>query len=175
MNHAELRPTHNNDRQGLQCSLKTVLWITGTIAWLGGAAVLAVCVDSVRASGGTWISAGAAMIALYCWRFCIRASEANRATKMLLFAATLLIVLPYVYRYAGLIAGWARLPVSKWLGDPVWIYAVPVASFALFDLRRKSVSTIAFVLRSAVELLIIVPLWTYVWLIAQMHFGWWWM
>ncbi|APZ92728.1 hypothetical protein Fuma_02340 [Fuerstiella marisgermanici] len=144
-----------------------------TIAWLYAAANIARRVDAGRPSGGTWIAAAAVIVAVYLWRFAIGKSGASRRGKSVLFVALLLALTPYIYGFAGLIADWARLPISKWVGDFVWVYAVPVASFAFFDLREQPASLKTYVLRSGVEMFVAVPLWTVVWIIAQSAFGWW--
>lgn len=158
-----------------QWSLMTMLSVTATVAWLCGVAALAQYVDTPRPSGGTWLAAAAAILTIYYWRYQITTSESARTVKAIKFAGTLLLLLPYVYIYAGLIADWARLPTSKWLGDPVWVYAIPTVSFVVFDLRQNSISPRTCLLRSVAELVVIVPAWTYAWIIAQMYFRWWWM
>ena len=156
-----------------QWSVNTLLWMTATVAFLCGAVVAANSMDSPRPSGGKWFTSAAAILVIYCWRFRLVGSGNSRATNIISFTATLLVLLPYIYVFAGLIADWARLPISKWLGDPVWVFAVPVASFAIFDLRQKHRSVGGYLCRSGLELFLFFPIWTFVWLAVQGYFDWW--
>lgn len=174
MSHADFRGMHD-PRLRLQWSLMTFLSASATIAWLCGAVAVAQRVDAVRPSGGTWVTAGAAMFVVYYWRFQIASSEKTRVAKCTMFTVVLAVLLPYIYWSAGLIADWARLPLSKWVGDPVWVYAVPIVSFALFDLRRQAPSRRTYLIRNAAEMIVLIPAWTYTWIIAQQRLGWWWM
>ncbi|PNY36706.1 hypothetical protein C2E31_11345 [Rhodopirellula baltica] len=159
----------------MRWSLKTMLALAATVAWLCGAVVLANRLDSLRPSGGEWVTAAAVIVTIYYWRFHIATSSTTRVVKVIAFVAMLLGLLPYLYLYSGLLADWSRMPVSRWVGDPVWVYAIPACSFMAFDLRKDPRRLNAYLLGSIAEVVVIVPVWTYAWIIVQQRLGWWWM
>ena len=108
-----VQPTQDDRRLGFHWVPMTLFLIATTIAWLYAAANFARHVDAGRPSGVTWIAAAAVIIAVYMWRFAIGKSGASRHGKSVLFVAMLLALTPYIYGFAGLIADWARLPISK--------------------------------------------------------------
>jgi hypothetical protein len=122
-------------------------------------------------SVGMWVNPFAACVAIYFWRFRISQSHSPRM-RIAMFTILVAVTLPFIYWNGALIADWARIPMSKWLGDPLWVYTVPTISFFALDLRNNPRERRAFVVTSCFELLLAIPAWTIICLLWQGYFNW---
>ena len=161
------------DGFSVRFSHATILALLTTGVVLCAAVLIARNIDGEQPTGtGTWVTGGATLLTLYYWRYrIVTFNLPGREAKRILFAILLTVLLPYIYVYSGFIEDDFRRPISKWVGDPLWLYVVPTTFFFLFDLQRaNSTKTIAL---HCVEVMILFPLWTYCWFFLQALLGWW--
>ena len=154
-------------------SLTTIFAVMTTGVFLYAATIIATHIDGEQPTGtGPWITGCATLFVVYYWRYrIVTANLSGGVAKCMLFAILLTALLPYIYVFSGFIEDHFRQPISKWVGDPLWLYAVPTTFFLLFELRRTNArKTIAMY---CVEILVLFPLWTYSWFVLQLLFGWW--
>jgi hypothetical protein len=93
-----------------------------------------------------------------------------------LYLIVLAALLPYLYCRATV--DWNSpcvRPQANWIGGPIAVFTVPTASFLDDVLAQKRPSAWFYALRSLVELVMIVPFWTFVWAwIEILILGWVW-
>jgi hypothetical protein len=152
-----VRNNANNGARSIQISLRGILGITAAAAFL---AVISQGPYSWRDVNVPGICYFSVLIVIYVAKFFICRSQTSRVNMLILFGLLLLAVLPYIYYYDF----WNFTPFfGKWLGTPIGVFAVPTSSFLLFDTRRIWCTPRRYSLRSAVELLVVLPAWWYVW------------
>ena len=120
---------------------------------------------------GMWVNPFVTCVAIYFWRYRI-VQLASWQLRLSMFVLLIALTLPLIYRTGALVADFARIPLSKWLGDPLWIYTVPTASFFLFDLKTAARSQRAMLIASCVELFVAIPAWTVCCLYWQLYLKW---
>ena len=104
------------------------------------------------------------LASLYSWRYFISRQTSCRDAKKLRFFILLMAMLPFVY--------WRCCPLrcSNFLSlcvlGPVWLYAVPMYSFFKFDLRQRRISTNDFFKRALLELFVLFPAWSCIWIVV---------
>ncbi len=91
---------------------------------------------------------------------------------MSLFGLMILSLLPFVYWYICTTPDEYACSAGKWVGDPVGVFAVPCASFLIFDMRRKLDGWKGYALRTIVELFVAYPVWITAWTWAEVPLGW---
>jgi hypothetical protein len=129
-----------------------------------------------RMPGGTPDSIGiilrayGVLVVIYFGRLRIQRACFSPRDTAAVFSLLVISMLPFVYWYLPLTAGWNRHAAAKWIGDPVGIFFVPCSSFIVFSARRERITV--YVLRSIAELSIAVPIWHAVWSWIQVSFGW---
>ena len=112
-----------------QVTVRTLLAITTTVAILVGVASLFHSHSKPYDQHvGMWVNPFAACIAIYFWRFRI-SQLPSRRMRVAMFSILVALTLPFIYWTGALLADWSRISVSKWLGDPVWVYTVPFFRF----------------------------------------------
>ena len=155
-----------------QVTVRTLLAITATVAILVGVASLFHSHSKPYDQHvGMWVNPFAACIAIYFWRFRI-SQLPSRRMRVAMFSILVALTLPFIYWTGALLADWSRISVSKWLGDPVWVYTVPILSFLALDLRNHRRNRRSFLVVSAFELFVAIPAWTVICLLWQAHFNW---
>lgn len=123
---------------------------------------------------GMTIKVVATMLTIYAWRYVICSVELSLIKMALAYSALFISILSYIYFCVSFINEPFGEPLSKWIGDPVWIFAIPSTSFLLFDIVKVWCEPFRFLIRSAIELVVVFPLWSSIWLTAQLSFGWAW-
>ena len=85
-------------------------------------------------------------------------------------------LLPFVYLSTGLTPDGSRLPISRWIGDPIWCFLVPTISFYFGEIRMRNFPVrserVVHGIHSLVEVFVCLPAWTFIWLFVQMKIGW---
>ena len=103
------------------------------------------------------------LAALYVVKFRILTLRVQPWIALLLFFLVVVALLPYLYcrvtdvRY--IFVGRSRVP--EWIGLPIVVFAVPTAFFLRDVLRHKQLSLRFYILRSLVEIVILIPLFFY--------------
>ena len=88
-----------------------------------------------------------------------------------LYVATAAAVLQYLYFCvldswdSGDVDRWA-----KWVGMPIIVFTVPTAVFLYDNFCRPSLAT--YLVRSIVEIVVLIPLWACLWFYAMLILGW---
>jgi hypothetical protein len=150
----------------VQFSVRTLLLITTNVAVLAAIGQLH---KHAFGDTGTLIKAYAALLTIYAWRFAGTRSENTSRTKWFVLLATFACCLPYIYACVGSMFNEPfGLPPSKWIGTPVWIFAIPFLSFWFFDLNDKWCSPTAFLIRSLIEIVVLFLVWSYIWGFIQL-------
>lgn len=151
---------------------RTVLEMAVTLVALGGLVWAKPWGDhAYDQHAGMWIHPVVLSLTLAYWRFRILEIPAP-SNRLLAFGALLLAGLPYLYSQGALLADSYRLPISKWIGDPFWIYTVPATSFILLDLKPSARSPRSYWRITCLELLVGLPVWTALWLFLQGVMNW---
>ena len=159
-------------RNSIQFSVRTLLIVTANVALLTAVGQIS---DASFDNWGKLIKAHALLVTIYGWRFVLINSQFLENRRWQLFALILLCSLPYIYVFIGSMFNKPfGLPLSKWLGSPIWIFAVPTCSFLAFDTSRKWSNPRPFVIRSLVELTIVFHVWSFIWVWGQLIIGWAW-
>ena len=85
-------------------------------------------------------------------------------------------LLPFAYLSTGLTPDGSRLPISRWIGDPIWCFLVPTISFYFGEIRMRNFPVrserVVHGIHSLVEVFVCLPAWTFIWLFVQMKIGW---
>lgn len=144
--------------------------ITGTLL-VGVATLLASSSKPYVQNMGMWVNPFMACVAISFWRFKLAQLPAP-SMRLAMFAVLIVLTLPYIYYTGALIADSYRIPASKWLGDPVWVYTVPTVSFVTLDLRFHPRHWRNFLTTSMIELFIAIPVWTVICLLLQGYLNW---
>lgn len=159
-------------KKTLQFSVRTLLAVATTVAiLLGVASMFHSHSKPYDQHVGMWVNPFAACVAIYFWRFRI-SQLPSRRMRVAMFAILVALTLPFIYWTGALIADWSRIPISKWLGDPIWVYAVPILSFLALDLRNRPRNRSRFLVASSFELFVAIPAWTVICLFWQGYFHW---
>jgi hypothetical protein len=66
------------------------------------------------------------------------------------------------------------LAPSRWIGTPVWLFAVPFLSFLIFDRTITLGTPMAYLARSLVEIIVLFHVWSYIWVWTQLLLEWAW-
>lgn len=123
---------------------------------------------------GMAIKAFATIITIYVWRYVLCSAKLTPKQMSLAYFALLISILPYIYFAVFFINEPFGEPLSKWIGDPIWVFAIPTISFLIFDLKNIWCKPLGFFIRSIIEIIIIFTIWSSIWLTLQLSFEWVW-
>jgi hypothetical protein len=128
---------------------------------------------------GGWAAAvyACGLLALvYSWKRCILTHTTRQGIALLHFILLVTLSLPYIWFFVEM--DWFNLNVyrvSCWVGTPIMVWLVPTVSF-LIDLsglfNTKSVKH--YLIRSAIEVAVVIPIWTVIWIYFEFSIGWAW-
>ena len=87
-----------------------------------------------------WIGVLAVASVVYAWRYMYYSLNRRMGSKRnwLNLAMLYVALLPFVYLSTGLSPDGSRLPISRWIGDPIWCFLVPTISFYFGGIRRHN-------------------------------------
>lgn len=157
----------NVESSSFQFSIKKLLILTASIALLSSIGRI----DRHDFSEfGILIQVYVVLINIYAWRFITTRLKLDQRFKWACFLAISLGCLPSLYFCVGSVFNDPfALPMSKWIGTPIWIFMIPSLSFVVFDLNDKWCTTSAFLGRSIIEMALIFPVWSIVWAFIQLY------
>ena len=110
-----------------------------------------------------------ALLTIYIFRYVCIVRKVPQRRRMVAYLFVVLLLLPYVYFIIDVDHHPFRLPVHKWLFDPIWIFTIPTASFLTMDLREQNYSLKTFLIFTVLELTIVFYLWTHLWIIWTIY------
>ena len=116
---------------------------------------------------GSFLKAYVVLSSIYLIRGVSILRQIPKRQRSFVFCLGLVSLLPFVYFFLNLYNPPFRLPMHKWIGDPVWVFAVPTLSFIAFDISKHQRSLKRFLIHSGVELAIVFPIWTVIWIYLQ--------
>ena len=158
------------------CSYLPFQFTIADLLWL---AVLVALLGSVTAFPPLELSA--IVLVLYVVKGWITQLPVRPMWQILLYSSLVLALLLYLYYCIWI---WWNVidllpressPLVDWIGMPIWLFLVPSVSFVYDVLRRRARSLQYYCLRSAIEIVVLLPLWTILWFAIQFFcFGWFW-
>lgn len=125
-----------------------------------------------------WIGVLAVASVVYAWRYMYYSLNRRMSSKRkwLNLAMLYVALLPFVYLSTGLRPDGSRLPISRWIGDPIWCFLVPTISFYFGEIRMRNFPVrserVVHGIHFLVEVFVCLPAWTFIWLFVQMKIGW---
>jgi Ca2+/Na+ antiporter len=104
---------------------------------------------------------------LYLGRFRILSLQARPWIALSLYLLLVAALVPYLY-YCVFAVGSPNSPhpinpLAQWIGIPITAYTVPTAFFLHDIFRHKRPSLKFYGIRSLLEIVIVIPLWAFVW------------
>ena len=116
------------------------------------------------------------LVVLYLAKLRILRLVVHPCWSLFLYSLVLAALLPYVYYRAVEHWGSPHLdPLVNWVGVPVEAFTVPTVFFLYDILAHKQPSLTFYAIRSSLELLVLVPLWVFLWGWSEfLFFGWMW-
>jgi hypothetical protein len=94
--------------------------------------------------------------------------------RMLAFVVLLCFTLTYIYLYWTDWGNGLIFYIGNWLLVPVAVLAVPTATF-FYDAKRETLPSVQrHLIRSAIELFVVTPIWYYVWGFTALLLGLFW-
>ena len=115
------------------------------------------------------------LILFYLLKILVARGNKQWATKVVMYMGLVCLIIPYLYICWE---DWENPHVyfiGNWLGVPVAVLVVPTASFAV-DVLSPNIKSIRWLIgRSALELLVGIPVWSYFWIYFSffiLQFGW---
>ena len=130
------------------------------------------------ASSFRWIGVLTVASVVYAWRYLYYSLNRKSGSKRKWFNLALLYaaLLPFVYLSTGLAPEGNRLPISRWIGDPIWCFLVPTVSFYFGEIRMHNSPVrserVVHGIHSVVEVFVCLPAWTFIWFFIQTKIGW---
>jgi hypothetical protein len=119
----------------IQFSVRTLLLVTANVGLLAAIGRIS---EHAFADMCKSLKAYAVLLTIYAWRFMLIQSQTNNRMKCIAFVLIFATCLPYIYLCIGsMFNAPFGLPPSKWIGTPIWIFAVPTLSFLTFDLNNR--------------------------------------
>jgi hypothetical protein len=120
---------------------------------------------------------------LYVVKYRILTLRVQPWLTLLLYFGVALALLPYLYfRVAvetsqGLVDPLAYIigtiePLAVWMSRPIAVFTVPTVSFAYDVFSRRQPSWPLDVLRSWLEIVLVFPVWVFVWMFVEVMMGW---
>jgi hypothetical protein len=110
----------------------------------------------------------------YVVKFRLLTLRAEPWLTLLLHVILVAAVLPYLYYICDL-AIWndcdVVFPLVKWVGAPIMVFTIPTASF-LWDVLYRRPSYFTFAFRSILEIILLIPLWLFLWFWTMALWGW---
>ena len=160
-------------KESVEQSVPPFQFSTGTLLLLTASVALLTSIGQIdrHAFGdlGTLIKGYAALINIYFWRLITTRTKTDQRMKWAYLLFIQIATLPYLYFCVDSIFNAPfGLPPSKWIGTPVWIFMIPTLSFMMFDVHDKWCEMTAFATRSAIEIVILFLVWSYVWGFIQL-------
>jgi hypothetical protein len=97
-----------------------------------------------------------------------------RDLRILAFVVLLCFTLTYIYLYWTEWGNGLIFYIGNWLLDPVAVLAVPTVTF-LHDTTREALPSVRrHVIRSTIELMVVTPIWYYIWAFIALLLGLFW-
>ena len=122
----------------------------------------------------SWISIFGLLIIIYSFKITI-AKKFEDVNKVKLITCILYVVaLGYIYLLLADWKLWNSKPIMNWVGTPLMYLPIPIAT-SIIDIISKKKRTIRFlVVRSVIEVAIIIPLWYVITFFIFGSLGWFW-
>ncbi|MCK5306784.1 MAG: hypothetical protein KAJ66_06580 [Candidatus Omnitrophica bacterium] len=117
------------------------------------------------------------IVLIYIVKFTLVVKRPRPSIAIVLFFCTIMVAVPYIYLR---VVDWTETfnvdPLGHWIGTPVMMLFIPVATF-IYDLStKKRIKPKMLALRYIIEIAVF-PIWAYFWilLIEGMLLDWWWL
>lgn len=122
--------------------------------------------DEVFSAYGSLVKAYGVLLVIYSVRGVSILKGVEISKRPFLYCLAIVALLPFVFFFLNLYDSQFRFPLHKWVGDPIWVFAIPTISFIAFDLTEKQ-DINRFLIYSPAELIFCFPIWTIVWIFLQ--------
>jgi hypothetical protein len=113
---------------------------------------------------------------LYVVRYRILTLRVRPWLALLLYFVVVVALLPYLY--CCIYVPWHSYseasPLAGWIGGPIDAFAIPTAFYFYDVLAHKLPSLKFYAVRSLLEIVILFPLWDFVWQVIELFLGWIW-
>ena len=116
---------------------------------------------------GLWANALAVLVLIYGAKYRLLFGPRLPIDRNLAFAIVLVALVPFILANVNLLRPPFGFSIHHWLGDPVWLYFIPVMSFVLVDRHAQKPARHWTLMRFTIEIVVLFPLWTYLWVILQ--------
>ncbi len=157
-------------RPPIQYSVGSLLLITTNVACLTAIGQIS---DHDFAGCGKLFKAYGVLLTIYGWRFLLIQSNVSARKRWLGLLTIFTCCLPFILLCIGpMFPESLGLPPSKWLGVPIWLFAIPFVSFLIFDFNDSCCTQKVYLVRSTLEILIVFHVWLYAWALIQWSMGW---
>lgn len=103
------------------------------------------------------------LVVIYSFRLIYSLTDVDRNKLAFIYFAVIFTLVPFVYCNLNLLRHPFRLAIHEWVGDPIWVFAIPAISFFMIEYRAKNISRKNFLLVVVLELFLLFPIWTFAW------------
>lgn len=121
----------------------------------------------------TWVL----LVLIYILKFLLVVRRPRISIAITLFFCSLVVAVPYIYLR---VVDWSETfnvdPLAHWIGAPIMILFIPVATFIYDLITKKRTRRKILALRYIVEIALF-PAWAYFWIfvVEGMLLDWWWL
>ena len=90
------------------------------------------------------------------------------STRLLIHFVACIATLPYILVFATDNVSPNVRPIANWFGTPMIVYFVPTLSLIIDETARiRESNALRFAVRAGIEILILWPLWIFVWILIE--------
>ena len=150
----------------LQFTIADLLWAMVIVAILAGTS---------RLPAESALHFIPSLAVLYVVKYRILALRVQPWLGLLLYFLVVAALVPSIYfRVIDVRNAYHQAPLAAWIGLPIAAFTIPTVFFLYDVLAHKRPSLKFYVLRSLVEVVMLIPLWAVVWVCIESFLGWVW-